>query len=234
MDGAGGEEGSGEAVSEAGAPCAAGGRTFLLNWRPFPSLTGLLNLPNQITLGRLVLTGIFVAVVALEVRWMWTWAAWLFVVGSLTDYLDGYLARKYHMVTNFGALMDPLVDKVLTCSAFVVVSVAGQIPTWVTCAVLAREFLITGLRTLAAGQGAVLAADGWGKWKTGAQIAVLIYGLMHLAVTERPMAWFAPFFSVRVLSPAWLGQIFLWLAVFTTVWSGLRYLWNNRHVLRET
>jgi CDP-diacylglycerol---glycerol-3-phosphate 3-phosphatidyltransferase len=192
-----------------------------------------LNLPNQITLGRLALTGVFVTVVALETPWVWSWAALLFIIGSITDYLDGYLARKYGMVTNFGALMDPLVDKVLMCSAFVVLSVEGQIPTWVTCTVLAREFLITGLRTLAAGQGAVLAADGWGKWKTGAQIAVVIYGLMLLAIAEPPFAWFAPFFSVTVLSPPWLGRIFLWLAVLTTVWSGLRYLWNNRHVLRE-
>jgi CDP-diacylglycerol--glycerol-3-phosphate 3-phosphatidyltransferase len=192
-----------------------------------------LNLPNQITLARLVLTGIFVAVVSLEIRWAWSWAAALFIIGSVTDFVDGWLARKYALVTNFGALMDPLVDKVLTCSAFVILAVAGVMPAWVACAVLAREFLITGLRTLAATHGSVLAADGWGKWKTGAQIAVLVYWLIWLAAQEPPFQWFAPFFSVRLLSPAWLGQIFLWLAVFTTVWSGIRYLWNNRHVLTD-
>lgn len=190
-----------------------------------------MNLPNQITLARLVLTGIFVAVVALEIRWAWSWAAALFIIGSVTDFVDGWLARKYGLVTNFGALMDPLVDKVLTCSAFVILSDAGVLPAWVACVVLAREFLITGLRTLAATHGAVLAADGWGKWKTGAQIAVLVYWLLWLASQEPPVSWFAPFFKVQALSPPWLGQIFLGLAVFTTVWSGIRYLWNNRHVL---
>jgi CDP-diacylglycerol--glycerol-3-phosphate 3-phosphatidyltransferase len=199
---------------------------------PIPAAL-LLNLPNQITLARLVLTGIFVAVVSMEVPWTWSWAALLFIIGSVTDFLDGWLARKYGLVTNFGALMDPLVDKVLTCSAFVILAVAGVIPAWVGCAVLAREFLITGLRTLAATHGVVLSADGWGKWKTGAQIAVLVYGLLWLAVKEPPLQWFAPFFDVPALSPAWLGQVFLWLAVFTTVWSGIRYLWNNRHVLQD-
>ena len=189
-----------------------------------------MNLPNQITLARLVLTGIFVAVVALEIPWSWSWAAVLFIVGSVTDFVDGWLARKYGLVTNFGALMDPLVDKVLTCSAFVILAVAGVLPAWVACTVLAREFLITGLRTLAATHGAVLSADGWGKWKTGAQIAVLVYGLLGLAAQEPPFQWFAPFFRVPLLSPAWLGNVFLGLAVFTTVWSGIRYLWNNRHV----
>ncbi len=192
-----------------------------------------LNLPNQITLARLVLTGIFVAVVALEAPWAWSWAAILFIIGSVTDFVDGWLARKYGLVTQFGALMDPLVDKVLTCSAFVLLSVAGVIPPWVTCAVLAREFLITGLRTLAATHGAVLSADGWGKWKTGAQIAVLIHGLLWLASREPPFHWIAPVFRVPAFSPAVLGQLFLWLAVFTTIWSGLRYLWNNRHVLTD-
>ncbi|MFN0129280.1 MAG: CDP-diacylglycerol--glycerol-3-phosphate 3-phosphatidyltransferase [Verrucomicrobiales bacterium] len=192
-----------------------------------------LNLPNQITFARLVLTGIFVAVVATGVPWVWSWAAILFIVGSVTDFVDGWLARKYGLVTNFGALMDPLVDKVLTCSAFVLLSVAGVIPSWVACTVLAREFLITGLRTLAATHGAVLSADGWGKWKTGAQIAVLIYGLLQLAALEPPFQWVAPWLQIPLLAPGVLGQILLGLAVFTTVWSGLRYLWNNRHVLTD-
>jgi CDP-diacylglycerol--glycerol-3-phosphate 3-phosphatidyltransferase len=192
-----------------------------------------LNLPNQITLGRLVLTGIFVAVVALEIPWGWSWAALLFIVGSVTDFVDGWLARKYGLVTNFGALMDPLVDKVLTCSAFVILAVGGVLPAWVACVVLAREFLITGLRTLAAAQGAVLAADGWGKWKTGAQIAVLVYGLLWLAAKDPPFQWFAPFFGLPGFAPDRLGHLLLALAVFTTVWSGIRYLWNNRHVLTD-
>lgn len=192
-----------------------------------------LNLPNQITLARLVLTGFFVAVVALEIPSYWSWAAALFIIGSVTDFLDGWLARKYGLVTQFGALMDPLVDKVLTCSAFVILAVAGTLPAWVACTVLAREFLITGLRTLAATHGAVLSADAWGKWKTGAQIAVLVYGLLRLASTEPPFRWFAPFFEFPLFAPSRLGFLFLALAVFTTIWSGLRYLWNNRHVLAD-
>lgn len=193
-----------------------------------------MNLPNQITLARLVLTGIFVAVVALQVPWSWSWAALLFIVGSITDFIDGWLARKWGMVTQFGALMDPLVDKVLTCSAFVILAAAGIQPAWVACVVLAREFLITGLRTLAASHGSVLSADSWGKWKTGAQIAVLIYGLLWLASQEPPFLWFAPFFKLPGFHPSGLGTALLSLAVFTTLWSGIRYLWNNRHVLADS
>jgi CDP-diacylglycerol--glycerol-3-phosphate 3-phosphatidyltransferase len=192
------------------------------------------NLPNKITLGRLGLTALFVVVLACDVPWAWSWAAILFIVASITDYLDGYLARKYGQETAFGALVDPLADKILTCSAFVVLTARDEIiPAWVTCLVLAREFLVTGLRLVAASRGSVLAAEGWGKWKTGAQIAVLIYGLLRLAVSEPPFRWFAPFFSVPVFRPESLGRLFLWLAVLTTVWSGIRYLVNNRHILKE-
>lgn len=209
-----------------------------------------MNLPNQITLARLGITGLFVVLLTVEVRHGWSWAAVLFIIACLTDYLDGYLARTRGLVTSFGALMDPLVDKVLVCSAFILLSCAvrepsgaatdaadvqfaGLVPPWVTVLVVAREFLVTGLRLVAASQGAVLSADWWGKWKTGAQIAVLVYALMFLAVREPPFAWFAPFFEVKVLSPPFLGRLFLWLAVFTTVWSGIRYLLNNRHIIRD-
>jgi CDP-diacylglycerol--glycerol-3-phosphate 3-phosphatidyltransferase len=192
-----------------------------------------MNLPNQITLARLVLTALFVMILAAEVRWAWSWGAILFIVASITDYLDGYFARKHGLVTHFGSLMDPLVDKILTCSAFVMLSSHDEIPTWVTCLVVAREFLVTGMRLVAESQGFALSVDSWGKWKTGAQIAVVIYGLLRLAVSEPPFAWFAPFYRVPAFSPAILGRLLLWLAVITTVWSGLRYLLNNRQVLRD-
>lgn len=184
-------------------------------------------------MARLGLTTLFVLVLVAEIRWAWSWGAILFIIASVTDYFDGYLARKHGLVTNFGALMDPLVDKILMCSAFVLLSCSEEIPPWVTCLVVAREFLVTGLRLVAASQGAVVSAEGWGKWKTGAQIAVVIYGLIHLAIQEPPFAWLAPFFTWPLFSPTALGRLLLVLAVFTTVWSGARYLVNNRYILKD-
>ena len=192
-----------------------------------------MNLPNQITLGRLVLTGLFVLVLTWAGPWAWTAGAYLFIVAAISDYFDGYYARKHKLVTNFGALMDPLVDKVLICSAFVLLACHGQIAGWVVTLVVAREFLVTGLRLVAASQGLVLSADKGGKWKTGAQIATAIYHLMWLAAKEPSMAWFGPFFALPGFGPGGMGLTFTVLAVVSTVWSGLRYMINNRHVIKD-
>ena len=123
-----------------------------------------MNLPNKLTVGRLILTAIFVAVVSIQdLPHRYTIGVVLFVVAAFTDFLDGYLARKHGLITNFGKLMDPLADKVLMCSAFVILTRHGQLAAWVVIAIIAREFLVTGLRLVASSQGSVLAADSMGK-----------------------------------------------------------------------
>jgi CDP-diacylglycerol---glycerol-3-phosphate 3-phosphatidyltransferase len=191
------------------------------------------NLPNQLTIARLILTVFMVGVMSTSWSCRWSCGALFFILGAITDYLDGYLARKNGLITTFGALMDPLADKILVGAAFVILAYERQIPMWVVPLVLTREFLVTGLRLIAAGQGVVMAADNWGKWKTGAQIALAVYFFVLPAVTEPPFAWFAPFFHITLFQPAWLGRLFLILAIATTAWSGWRYLRMNWPLIHQ-
>ena len=142
------------------------------------------NLPNAITLSRLVLTGIFVAAVGFPGNPGYAIALVTFSVAAATDWLDGYLARKMGLVTPLGKLLDPLADKILVCAAFVFFSaqpVGGyHCPVWVTALIIAREFLVTGLRQIAVEAGHVLAADRLGKWKTTFQLIFCITGLLNI------------------------------------------------------
>lgn len=201
-----------------------------------------MNLPNKLTLGRLVLTVVFVIVTADPHGWGAGWAYTagmaIFGIASITDYLDGYLARKYQLITAFGKLMDPLADKILLCAAFVLLTETTptgehvvMLPGWVTVSVLAREFLVTGLRLVASAQGFVLAADSLGKHKTVWQIATASYFLILLASQETFMAWIRSFFSLPGCGPHYLGNFLIVMTLATTLFSGLRYFWNNRELV---
>ncbi len=190
------------------------------------------NLPNTITLCRLVLTAIFVGGTALAS----TFGHWLamvaFVIAAISDWFDGYFARKYGLVTPLGKLLDPLADKVLVCSAFVYLSAEGRCPVWITVLILAREFLITGLRQIAVEAGQVLAADRLGKWKTGFQLTYCITCLVWFAVqpvsSHDPLCWLLALLS----NPQWwLTPVALWLALALTLISGWNYMWSNRDLL---
>ena len=152
-----------------------------------------MNLPNQLTIGRLFLTALFVAVMSIPdqllksvhlLDYRITIATLFFLIASLTDFLDGYIARKLNLVTDFGKLMDPLVDKILTSAVFIILSKEDMIPAWITITIISREFLVTGLRLLASNQGKVLSADSLGKWKTTSQIIVASYFLIILGANE--------------------------------------------------
>src|SRR3954470_19658291 len=129
-----------------------------------------MNLPNQLTIARLVLTVLFVISLSMDWAYAYTTALALFVVASLTDWFDGYLARRWNLETNFGRLMDPLADKVMMAAALICLSGDKIIPAWVAVVIIGREFLITGLRMLAASRGAVLPAEKLGKHKMVWQI----------------------------------------------------------------
>ncbi len=193
-----------------------------------------MNLPNHLTIARLVLTFVFVAVMSIDgIPHAGTAALVIFAVAAYTDFLDGHIARKHNLVTNFGKLMDPLADKVLMGAGFVILCEQGFFPAWMVVLILAREFLVTGLRLVASAEGVVLAAEGLGKYKTGAQIAAIIYFLVVVASQDPGMAWIGPLLDVPVLSPAVLGQLFIWSSLVLTVVSGLSYLWNNRRLLAD-
>ena len=189
-----------------------------------------MNWANRLTLGRLVLTILFV--LALSTNWAYgrTAALILFLLAGVTDYLDGEIARRYGIVTNFGKLMDPLVDKVMMAAAFICLVPIGAIPAWVATIVVARDFLITGLRLLASSDGIVLPAETLGKHKTSWQIATVAYFLALLTVIEVRTATS----ETTWWQMAWRygGDALLWITIGLTIYSGLGYLWRHRDLLR--
>lgn len=192
----------------------------------------LVNLPNAITLSRLVLTAVFVAGTAFGTA-LGHWIALIaFVVAAISDFVDGWLARKLGMVTPMGKLLDPVADKVLVGSAFVYLSAQGICPVWVTVLILAREFLVTGLRQIAMEAGRVIAADRLGKWKTGFQLLFCITCLTRFAfqslTSNNPVVAMFRYLSDE---RGWLQPASMWTALGLTLLSGWNYLWSSRQLV---
>ncbi len=175
-----------------------------------------MNLPNKLTTMRMALVPVFIVVYLLG--WHYT-SAVIFAAASLTDFLDGYLARKNNLVTNFGKIMDPLADKLLVTSAFVCMVQTGVVPAWMVIVILAREFAITGLRSVAASEGIVIAAAWSGKVKTVTQMIAIIFLLID--------NW--PFSLIHIP----FAHIMLWIAVIMTVYSGVEYIYHSRELFRS-
>ena len=172
-----------------------------------------MNLPNKLTVARFIAVPIFIVVFMLGYYYM---SAIIFIAASFTDYLDGKIARKYNLVTNFGKIMDPLADKILVISALVCLVDSGQVAAWMLIVILAREFTVTGLRTVAAAQGIVIAAGMTGKIKTVLQMIAV-----PLLIIQN---W--PFSLVGVP----MADIILWASVIMTIVSGTEYVYKNRQV----
>ena len=177
-----------------------------------------MNLPNKLTVLRVLLIPFFVwfALVDLVPGYSKYIAVLIFVVASLTDLLDGKIARKYHLVTNFGKFMDPLADKLLVCAALICLSASGMVPAWMVIIIISREFIISGFRLVASDNGVVIAASYWGKFKTTFQMLMIIVLLLDLGGV----------FDV-------IGQVLTWIALILTVVSLVDYLIKNRHVIVE-
>lgn len=143
-----------------------------------------MNVPNTLTLSRLVLAGVMMVFLTLAFPLAKSLALLVFVAAGITDYLDGHLARTTYGVTTFGRLMDPLTDKVLTCAAFVSFVELRLIPAWIAVIIISREFLVTGLRLVAAHKGMIIPAGKWGKHKTVWQIIAIVLLLLGLAVRD--------------------------------------------------
>ena len=198
-----------------------------------------MNLPNKLTVARFGLTVVFLW----ALFWPWvmpfryTFALLFFCLAGITDFLDGRIARARNLITNFGILMDPLADKIMTCSAFIAfVESTHQRPgapvklaAWMVVIIVARELAITGLRLLAASKNIVLAAERYGKHKTISQIVAIIAMLVVDACREWPL-------SLKNLFASWMplfAEIMLWITVVLTAASGVIYLWRNRHLYLE-
>ena len=189
-----------------------------------------MNLPNKLTLCRIILVPVFMVFVSLTEFGTETFnATWYLVAGivfaaaSFTDYLDGHLARKWHMVTDFGKFADPLADKLLTTVALIYMMRDGVCSPVVLCIILAREFAVSGLRMVAAGakDGKVIAANMWGKVKTVLQMLTIIFYFFGISLT----------YGNTILGNlnVWLISYWLcWLVAAATAISGIKYLWDNR------
>jgi CDP-diacylglycerol---glycerol-3-phosphate 3-phosphatidyltransferase len=193
-----------------------------------------MNLPNKLTVFRFVLTALFLWALFSPIPYNDTLALVLFSLAGATDFLDGQLARRRGLITNFGILMDPLADKIMTCSAFIAFVESTRldphapvkVAAWMVIIIVARELAITGLRLLAASKNVVLAAENFGKHKTVSQIVAINALLIVDACPEWP-ASLQRFFLSWV--PAF-AEFMLWLTVALTVASGAIYLWRNRAI----
>ncbi len=178
-----------------------------------------MNLPNKLTILRVILIPFFV--VFLMAPYFEGYGNYIalaiFIVASLTDMLDGKIARKYNLVTNFGKFMDPLADKLLVCSALICLIESGKLAAWIVIVIIAREFIISGFRLVASDNGVVIAASYWGKFKTVSQMLMVIVLILDL-----------PHPAFRML-----GTVLTYLALILTVVSLMDYIVKNKDVLKE-
>lgn len=177
-----------------------------------------MNLPNKLTVLRVIMIPFFVVSLLAfdgESQLLRNVSAAIFIVASLTDMLDGKIARKYNLVTNFGKFMDPLADKLLVCSALICLVALDQIPAWMVIIIVSREFIISGFRLVAAEQGIVIAASYWGKFKTTFQMLAVILMILNLPVLS--------LFTVALT----------WIALILTIISLVDYIMKNHKVLTE-
>ena len=166
---------------------------------------------------RVILIPFFVVLMLVDITSYDKWIALaVFIIASLTDLLDGRIARKYNLVTNFGKFMDPLADKLLVCSALICLVALERIPAWVVIVIIAREFIISGFRLIASDNGVVIAASYWGKFKTTFQMVMICLMIADIAQI------------------ALLTQIVMWVAVVLTVVSLVDYLVKNKEVMKDT
>lgn len=173
-----------------------------------------MNLPNKLTIARIIAVPFFIAAYMLDMRII---ALVIFILASITDMLDGKIARKYNLVTNFGKIMDPLADKILVYAAFCLMVADGTIPAWTLVIILFREFLVAGVRTVAASEGIVIAADMAGKIKTVLQmfaVCVLIIRPYHMIL-------------------GYIGYALFYAALVMTVYSGFNYVVKNKEVFKN-
>ena len=178
-----------------------------------------MNLPNKLTLFRVILIPFFVFfLLAPYFEGYGNYiAVALFIVASITDFLDGKIARKYHLVTNFGKFMDPLADKLLVSSALICLVALNKIPAWIVIVIIAREFIISGFRLVAADNGVVIAASYWGKFKTAFQMVTVIVLILNIP---------GKVFAV-------IGTVLIYISLVLTVISLIDYIAKNKDVLKD-
>lgn len=180
-------------------------------------MKSILSHPNTLTLFRIATIPIIVVLMLYPNRISCLVAAILFSAAAITDYFDGYIARRFSLVSNLGKVMDPVADKLLVSSAFIMLTALGWVPAWMVCIIIGREIAVTGLRNIIAEKGEDVSASNLGKYKTGFQIAAAIPLLIHY-----------PFLG---LDSVVIGNFFVWGALVFTIWSGADYFIKFRKLL---
>lgn len=198
-----------------------------------------MNLPNKLTVLRIVMIPVFILFVSLDsIPYNYLWACIVFAVASFTDFLDGHIARKYNLVTDFGKFADPLADKMLTTVAFIYMMIDGVCHPVVLVIILAREFAVSGVRMIAAGskEGKVIAANIWGKVKTVLQMVTIILYYLSMAVLQL-VGPQAATLSAPVLNfyywPQIVCWVLCWVCALVTAISGVQYIWGNRSYINK-
>ena len=202
---------------------------FILQWNRGNNM----NIANRLTIARIVMIPLFLLIMCFpkDILGMvnvfhstlsvsWVLAMIIFTIASITNFLDGYLARKYHLITNFGKFADPLADKLLVMTAFITLVGAGVIPMWIVAIIVCRELAVTGLRLLLVNDGEVLAAAWPGKVKTATQMLAIIF----LLIDD---------FPVKGL-PFSIGTILVYICLVATIYSGVDYFVKNKHVFADS
>jgi CDP-diacylglycerol--glycerol-3-phosphate 3-phosphatidyltransferase len=182
-------------------------------------LQNLIRGPNLLTLFRIAAVPIIIILMLFPNRICVFLAALVFSAAAINDYLDGFYARKRNMVTTLGKVMDPVADKLLVSSAFIMLAALHWVPAWMVCIIIGRELAVTGLRNIIAGKGEDLSASNLGKFKTGFQIAAIIPLMIHY-----------PFLGLNVQA---IGNLFLWGALVFTIWSGADYFIRSRRLMQD-
>ena len=188
-----------------------------------------MNWANRITLSRLALTVLFVIALNSSCHYARTTALVIFLIAGLTDFIDGEIARRYGVVTNFGKLLDPLVDKIMIAAAFISLVPLKAVPAWAATTVVARDFLVTGFRLMASTKGRILPAESLGKQKTSWQIITIVFFLALLSIVELRYTNETSTWWVRAWGEA--GPVLVWITVALTLYSALCFAWRNRELI---
>lgn len=198
-----------------------------------------MNLPNKLTILRMIMVPFFVAFILLSPKVLWfKWIALaIFILASLTDMLDGKIARKYNLITNFGKFMDPLADKLLVCSALICLTDLNMIPSWITIVIIAREFIVSGFRLIAAEKGVVIAAGKSGKWKTAITMVMVCF-MLCVVNGQGFVKQGVPYASIDAFYPIYwvlygIGFVLMIVAVILTIVSMIDYLVKNKDVMKD-
>ena len=196
---------------------------------PINNASPIWNLPNILTLLRIASIPIMTVLLLSPSKDAGFWAAALFSLASITDWLDGYLARRMGIVTVFGKFLDPIADKLIVMAALIMLLPFGRVPAWMVLVILGREIIITGLRGVASSEGIVISASDLGKFKTIFQIVAIIGLLLHF-----DYHWLFgidhPLFFVNMHN---VGIFYLWIATAITIWSGVDYLFKFYKVIAK-